>query len=253
MLLVVTALMTIWVVDRRESYSTRTAEQRSVRLPDGSRVTLGAQTKVTPMFEGNARRVALNFGEAFFEVSHDPNRPFIVIAGSSEIRAVGTSFNVRSTKDRVLVSVTEGRVAVVPMESSPIDSQVNVAWQRRSSVHSGASAVQAKGRDEVLLAAGEQAAVTRAGAVEAKAPTSTVVTWLQGRFEYRGEELRHVIEDLNRYTDRHIVLADESLGDLRYSGTVFPDHLDEWLQGISGALPVAVHDHGDHREITRVQ
>ncbi len=220
-LLAITAFSTYWIAGRHESYSTRTAEQRSVRLPDGSRVTLGAQSEVTPKFESDVRRVVLSFGEAFFEVARDPQRPFIVMAGTSEIRAVGTAFNVRTTGDRVLVSVTEGHVAVRTSD-------------RR-----------------VMLAAGEQVAVTSAGAVEEKAPTPSAVTWLQGRFEYRGEELRHVVEDLNRYTDRHIVLADESVASLRYSGTVFPDHLDEWLQGISGVLPVTVHDNGERREIAQ--
>ncbi len=220
----VAATVSIYLTAERADYSTRTAEQRSVRLSDGSRVTIGASSRITPVFAKSSRRVVLDFGEAFFEVSHDPERPFTVAVGASEIRAVGTAFNVRSTSDRVWVNVTEGRVAVTASK--------NVAHR------------------EVLLATGEQAAITNAGAVEQKAQTASAVTWLQGRFEYRGEELRNVLDDLNRYTDRRIVLTDDSLGRLRYSGTVFPDHLDEWLQGIGGALPVAVRETDKQREIS---
>lgn len=212
-----------WLDSPVESFSTGTAEQRSVRLPDGSRVTLGAASKVTQVYEAGARRVVLNFGEAFFEVAHDAERPFTVVVGQTEVRAVGTAFNVRVTSDRILVSVTEGRVAVDPS--------------------------QTVARPEVMLSAGQQAGIARDGAVLERVSTLSAVTWLQGPFEYRGEELRYVIEDLNRYTDRRIVLTDESLGALRYSGTVFPDHLDEWLEGISGVLPVMVRDGGSQREI----
>jgi transmembrane sensor len=205
-----------------QRYETAIAEQRSLRLPDGSRVTLGALSEIRPSFNGAERRIALERGEAFFEVTRDPARPFIVTAAGSEIRALGTAFNVRARADRVLVSVTEGRVAVRQEASAP----------------------------QVMLSAGEQGAIAR-GTKTVQPPVKGIngVSWLQGRFEYRGEELRHVVEDLNRYTDRPIVLVDENLGALRYSGTVFPDHLDEWLRGIGGALPVTVRDAGKHREI----
>lgn len=200
-------------------FSTATAESRSVRLPDGSRVTLGAQSRLESRFDGHARRVVLISGEAFFEVVRDPARAFTVHAGSSEIRVLGTAFNVRTSLDRTVVSVTEGRVA---LGTGPV------------------------------LSAGEQVEVDARGKVQPKSSSGTdATTWLQGRFEYRGEELRHVIADLNRYTDRRIELGDESLGSLRYSGTVFPDHLDEWLQGIGGALPVEVRERGERREIVR--
>lgn len=202
-------------------YSTVTAEQRSIRLPDGSRVTIGAESRITPMFESSARRIALDYGEAFFEVAHDPAHPFIVVANGTEIRAVGTAFNVRTSDGQVLVSVTEGRVAVTP-PASPSS----------------------------LVSAGHQAVLTAAGKIEQQArPTSEIATWREGRFEYRGEALRHVIEDLNRYADPPIVLSDETAATLRYSGTVFPDHIDEWLKGISGALPVVVQESGGKRLI----
>lgn len=221
LLSIVAGVSAYWLSARGTTYSTQIAEQRSIRLPDGSRVTLGARSSVTPTFTAETRRIRLDFGEAYFEVARDPARPFTVIAGRSEIRAVGTAFNVRSTSDRIVVSVTEGKVAVASRSS----------------------------RSDSLLSAGEHAAITSGGAIE-KAATRNAITWLQGRLEYQGETLSHVIDDLNRYTDRRIVLTDDALGGLRYSGTVFPDHLEEWLQGISGVLPVSVHDEGGRREIS---
>jgi len=223
------ALFMEWPASK--AYSTSIAEQRSVRLPDGSRVTLGAHSRLTPRFDGSTRQVELTQGQAFFEVTHDPARPFTVLAGASEIRAIGTSFDVRAAPSRVLVSVTEGRVAV---RSTHLDDEAN--------------------GQKLFLSAGEHAAIDRAGRVEQNARmTTNISSWRQGRFEYRGEELRYIVEDLNRYTDRPIILADDSVASLRYSGTVFPDHLDEWLEGISGALPVIVRESDSSREIVRAR
>src|SRR5262249_5142542 len=155
--------------------------------------------------------------ESYFDVARESRRPFVVEVGTNEIRAIGTAFNVRAASDRVVVSVTEGKVAVAARE---------------------------KKTPAVMFAAGELAEFAPDGLAREKSSAPHAPTWLQGRFEYQGEELRQVVADLNRYTDRPIVLADASLGALRYSGTVFPAHLDEWLQGIGGALPVAVRDEG---------
>ena len=217
------ALTSHWTdMGRPSGYSTTTAEQRSIRLSDGSRIVMGAQTELKPLFNEHARRVALGRGEAFFDIAHDPSRPFTVIVGSSEIRAIGTAFNVRALSDRILVTVTEGRVAVTDTDPGA----------------------------EIQVAGGEQITLTRSGQIkEKRLAQNAAASWVEGRFEYRGEPLRDVIEDLNRYADHRIVLTDPSLGSLRYSGTVFADHLDEWLEGLTGVLPVTVRDLGNVREI----
>lgn len=235
--------------DRSASdYSTATAEQRSIRLSDGSRVTIGAASRITPKFEDATRRITLDYGEAFFEVAHDPARPFVVVVSGIEVRAVGTAFNVRTSDDRVLISVAEGRVAVTPGKSSfaaPHENMENKNWNTVGGVEKSAPAA-------VLVSAGHELTLTPEGNPEQQErPASEIATWRDGRFEYRGEELRHVVEDLNRYADPPIVLSDDAAM-LRYSGTVFPDQIDEWLEGVSGALPVAVHDSGGKRLITRV-
>jgi transmembrane sensor len=208
---------------RSAGYATATAEQRSVLLTDGSRITLGARSRVTPRLAERERRVVLHFGEAFFEVAPDPGRPFTVVAQDHDIQVLGTSFNVRASEAEVVIGVAEGRIAI-----------------------SGADGKR------MILGAGEQVTLGAAGRVEREdAATAQIATWRQGRFEYRREALRQVVADLNRYTDRPIVIEDESVGDLSYTGTVLPDHLNEWLAGIGGVLPVQVREADGERRISR--
>jgi transmembrane sensor len=92
----------------------------SVHLPDESTITLNKYTEIKypKKFEGNTREINLEFGEAFFSITKDPAKPFIVHASFSEIRVVGTQFNVNSHDGVVEVGVNEGIVLVV----TPSDS-----------------------------------------------------------------------------------------------------------------------------------
>lgn len=84
-------------------------------LPDGSQVSLNANSKIEypETFENNKRKVKLN-GEAFFDVSHDKAKPFIIEAGDVSVEVLGTSFYVKTNKatNKTEVIVKTGRVAV---------------------------------------------------------------------------------------------------------------------------------------------
>lgn len=81
-------------------------------LPDGSQVELKPGAQIAVDYVGTFRRVALQKGEAHFQVAKNKDRPFIVSAGGIEVRAVGTAFSVDLGSKEVDVLVTEGRVAV---------------------------------------------------------------------------------------------------------------------------------------------
>lgn len=230
---------------REIEYATGVAEQRSIRLPDGSKVVLGPMSRVAYRFNDDARDIALTAGEVFFDVAHDPQRPFVVAAGERRIRAIGTSFNVLAGMQRLVVSVVEGKVSVSNVAGSA------AAAARNGAAVTAPDATRRTDNNVVMLDGGEQAAILSDGqvAIERDAFSASATDWLYGRRIYRGEPLRNVVEDINRYTTRPIVLKDSAAGMLRYSGTVFPDHLDEWLEAISEVLPVTIRETNGQREI----
>ena len=93
------------------------ATRRFVRLPDGSGAWLNARTRLqyAGFGPGSRRRTVQLTGEAYFDVTPDAARPFIVSTSTARVRVVGTAFNVRAyaAEDSVEVSVTHGRVWVV--------------------------------------------------------------------------------------------------------------------------------------------
>jgi transmembrane sensor len=80
-------------------------------LPDGSKVFLNKNSKITYStdFEGDTREVSLN-GEAFFDIKRDEYKPFVIDANETEIKVLGTSFNVNAYTKNVKVSVETGKV-----------------------------------------------------------------------------------------------------------------------------------------------
>ncbi len=98
-----------------EGYLTAEANgtELPVVLPDGSKVTLNRNSKITyPEVFGTSQRSVSLTGEAFFEVVHNPDKPFVVNAGKARIKVLGTSFSIndRSGRNQVEVFVETGKV-----------------------------------------------------------------------------------------------------------------------------------------------
>lgn len=94
------------------------SEPRRQVLPDGSLVELRDDAEITTTFTAAERRVQLLRGEAYFAVTKDAARPFVVAASGAEVSAVGTSFSVGVGANAVDVVVTSGKVAVAAREVS---------------------------------------------------------------------------------------------------------------------------------------
>lgn len=219
------------------SHHTAPGERRVVELPDGSRVTLDADSALDTQFTATRRLLTLERGEAYFQVAKESDRTFVVQAGSAQVTAIGTAFNVRISEDRTVVAVTEGKVvfAVTPRISStsPADPEQHLPSVRVSGT---------RPRLVAQVAAGEAVMYADEGNLQAlpahEAPLAT--TWLDGRRQYREEPLKYVLADLDRYTDRPIELADAQAGELQFTGTLNLQNSEAWLRGLSVALPVSV-------------
>ena len=216
-------------VDTTLIVSTTSSELKQVPLPDGSRVTLGAKTRLSVHYGNCHRTISLETGEALFTVAHDPQCPFTVLAGDGVITALGTEFSVRRTLDRVTVQVAEGSVSVQPREAlaaveMPSDNTLpNVSWP------------------DAKLDPGQEVTYrgnTSRSPVESE--DSRVATeWLDGRREYHHEPLQYLIADINRYVEEPIEL-DGDVGKLQFSGLVYESQVKKFLQDLEIIFPVKV-------------
>ncbi|WP_419702030.1 FecR family protein [Mucilaginibacter sp. NFX135] len=96
---------------------------KTITLPDGSRVFLNAATRISfpSKFNTTTREVTL-IGEAYFEVVHNPEKPFLIYTGKVKTQVLGTSFNVKAyaNEPKIMVAVTSGKVGVVAGKSSAL-------------------------------------------------------------------------------------------------------------------------------------
>jgi len=90
-------------------------------LPDGSTVFLNKNTKLTypSDFEGDTREITLS-GEAFFDIKRDESKPFIIHANGTDVKVLGTSFNVKAYDKNVRVNVESGKVQFIAKKQKTI-------------------------------------------------------------------------------------------------------------------------------------
>lgn len=211
-------------------YTTVVGEQRSWPLTDDSTLTLNTDSHVELVFDTRQRTVRLLQGEAYFAVAEDPTRPFVVFAGNGMVRAVGTEFSVRLAGDAVDVTVTEGEVAVA---TEPASSDVATLEQQRPA--------QLASR-EIRLRQGETVRYVRA--IEPPAPLTPTeiarkLSWQQGFLVFEGQTLAEATAEIERYTDKRIVVAGE-VASLRIGGYFKAGDIDATLRALESNFPVRV-------------
>jgi ferric-dicitrate binding protein FerR (iron transport regulator) len=100
-------------IAKMKEVSVTKGQKLDLRLPDGSRVRLNSNSKITypEKFNGEIREVTLE-GEAYFEVAHINARPFIVHTSDASTKVLGTSFNVSAIGETTEITLVEGKVNV---------------------------------------------------------------------------------------------------------------------------------------------
>ena len=202
----------------RADHRTAEGEQETVTLPDGSRVHLNTDTAVVVAYGEAERRVGLLRGEALFEVSADPARPFRVTAAGGVVEAVGTAFVVRGGGAAASVAVTEGRVRVTsPAEDSPARATVLAARGQRTGYRSGRPPRPAEAFDP-----------------------ATAAVWRQGLIVIDDLPLDRALAELDRYRPGRIVLMAGG-GDYRaVSGAFDVGNVDAAIAGIAATHGLSV-------------
>lgn len=103
-------------IEKINTNSVEKPSRRFINLPDGSTVILNENSRVelSKNFSSNGLREVHLYGEAYFDVTHDPNKPFIVYAGKVKTTVLGTAFNIKESplSKTVTVTVTRGKVKV---------------------------------------------------------------------------------------------------------------------------------------------
>jgi transmembrane sensor len=208
------SLIVWWWPPTTQRWATAPGEQRAVTLADGSRVTLNTRTRLAVRFTYRTREVALEGGEAFFEVAKDASRPFTVRTTLGTARAVGTRFNVYLEDRQLTVTTEHGQVLV------------------------GATG----GDSGVLVDAGRQAEVgpDLAQPIVRTADLTSILNWRNERLEADDVPLAIVLRDFSRYTQVPVRPATPEIGAVRVTAVVRTGDVDSLEAMLMGALGLEV-------------
>jgi len=229
LLLIISAVFSMpWYGEHRSNglYATTVGQQKTVTLADGSTVHLNTNSQVDVKFDREYRDIHLLQGEAHFTVTKDNRHPFRVYVGNNRVQAVGTAFAVHARGSEVDVIVTEGKVLLEAMDTTP----EKITTQNLPPAPVSTDAVNENDnqvRKLSFLGVGQKITVPEAqankisiGKVEAvDAQTlEKQLSWRKGFLVFNGEPLHAVVQEISRYTTVTIEIADPILRDIQVGG-----------------------------------
>jgi transmembrane sensor len=186
------------VLRQRGHFSTGKGETKVVALKDGSVVTLNTASEIVVNYSDTLRSVELVRGEALFDVAKNKARPFVVAAGDTSVRVVGTSFSVsRFDAAPIRVLVREGIVEVF---------KSGAANAKPLRISANTLAVAPPDNEDIAARAVPLAQVHRA------------MAWQDGQIAFEGETLAQAAAEFSRYSDTKIVIDDPALAKEEIAG-----------------------------------
>ena len=212
---------------RAVTYVTAPGQTRDVTLKDGTRIALNGGSRLTVRLTDKARTVEMGQAEAAFDVNHDPSRPFLITVGESQVRVIGTAFNIRRDASSTRVSVSRGIVQVADIQ--------NPAQAVRLTIGESVS------RDDAT----DRAVVSRLGADDAQA-------WRVGRLIYDDRPLSEVVADLSRAFATPVTVSADAAS-IRFTGVLELGDEARVISRLEGFLPVRAYRSAGGYELRRRQ
>lgn len=206
----------------RRDYATPIGAREIASLDDGSKLTLNTATHLTTHIDANERMVWLEKGEAFFDVAHDPSRPFVIVAGNRRVTVVGTRFSLRRDGDRLNVDVIEGRVQVQAGDAAP-------------TLLSGGDSAVGEGRNVLVTRRTEQQLAAATG-------------WLNGRLIFDQMTIAEAANQFNRYNRKKLVVADPAAAAIRIGGSFDATNVEGFVRLIQSGFGLTI-DRRDNRVV----
>jgi transmembrane sensor len=254
----VVAVVGVWISNLAAPQVIQTVrgERRDVMLADGSMLRVDPESRLRIHLERHLRDVRLEQGRAFFRVAKDPGRPFLVRAGPTVVRAVGTEFGVERERDAVVVTVAAGKVAVFPLDNRPAsDQSVSMLMTKDrlarqtppdSPSEDTRGELQAAANSEVFLTAGQQVTVPSSGAAEAvkRVDSNAALAWADGRLVFQNSSVADVVEQFNRYNLVQLHIGDQQLAERLVSGVFDANEPGSFVSVIRTVAPVRVERRG---------
>lgn len=211
----------IWVFQPKgELYQTRIGEQLVVSLTDKTRLTLNTDTQIHVNYDSDSRVIVLRRGHAYFEVASDADRPFIVNTKQGVVTALGTAFSVKNDEQHITVVLNEGQIKISSLEGKNTPESPGV----------------------VLSTPGEKIMYSSNEGIKEQSTVNLEETmgWTKGTVVFKSAHLRDVVKELNRYSEKNIIITDESLKEIEIDAIFYVTDIDNFFMALKSMLDLQV-------------
>ncbi|WP_418187480.1 FecR family protein [Aliarcobacter lanthieri] len=211
-----------------QSYHTAFNAIKNDLLPDGTKISVDTNTKLSVSYFNNRRKVLLENGQAFFEVAKDENKPFIIDSGKTKIEVVGTKFEVRNLDNITTVNVKEGAVKV-SFDTSLIRPNKDIS----------------------ILKQGDKVIISDIGVLQyiGKTPIEEIAPWEHDEIIFSKTTLKEAFKSFSRYQNLEIEFKNKKFEDKLFSGKFNTLEVDRFIFAIQKIYPVKVIKNGNKVEI----
>lgn len=194
---------------------------RDIQLPDGSTLSVNANTRLRVDFTAHRRDIHLLQGQLYIDVAPDKERPLWVHSGDAQVRVVGTGFDVRRGQRQLVVTVAHGQVALIP---TPDAAPTLLTARQRASFDYRSGRLQQSQLDDAQVA-----------------------DWRSGHLTFRNRDLASLADELALYRNQPVLLSDPALASYTVSGSLDVNDPDALLRALPALLPVRTVILGDGR------
>lgn len=199
-----------WLADQR----TATGELRTLRLEDGTLLSLNSHTAVDIDYAGEQRSIVLHQGEISVQTGHQDPRPLLVSTDDGRLRPLGTRFLVRREAKGTRLEVLQASVAAMPLNSG----------------------------DEQVLREGQQVLMNANGLGRVSAVDAGADAWTRGMLVVDNVRLADLLAALGQYRSGYLGV-DAKVADLRVTGSFPLTDTDLALASLVPVLPVKIQRH----------
>lgn len=237
------SILFVWLFFRSEeknsvkpinhTVSTKLGDKATINLPDGSKVWLNGDSKITyaENFRDKIREVYLS-GEAFFEVAKDKTKPFIIHTRTINLKVLGTAFNVRSydNEKETETSLVHGSVEVTLLNSP--DQKILLKPGEKLLVKNTLADTPLKNKKQKTDEEAPIAVLTNMHYYGADS-SSIETSWTKSELIFNDEPLERIALNLERWFNVRITIANEDLKKVKYTATLEDDDkLEDFLEAL---------------------
>jgi transmembrane sensor len=222
------SLPSFFASHNQRSYATALGERKTVMLGDGSRIELNTNSALRIVAGASGRSAWLDRGEAYFEIVHNAEHPFVVTVGKRRVTDLGTKFVIRRDADQLSVSLVEGRARFDAMDGAVL------------------SPVFLKPGDTIEEKNHSIIAIRRS-AMELKDDLG----WRHGLLVFKHATIAAAAAEFNRYNGRKIVVADAAAAHISIGGTFQSNNVAVFAEAVRDLLGLHVENRGGETVISR--